>query len=103
MGLLYRKEGAHPPGSRPTSRRGKHDRPGPWLGEAPVDRRRPGSQNSQSPAVLLILVDDVGFGATSPFGGPVPTPALDRLAQNGLRGIGMIPCRIAILAVWFPI
>ena len=28
-----------------------------------------------APNVLLIMPDDVGFGATTPFGGPVPTPA----------------------------
>ena len=37
------------------------------------------------PNVLLILTDDVGFGASSTFGGPVPTPTFDRLARNGLR------------------
>ncbi len=37
-----------------------------------------------SPNVLLILLDDVGFGMCSTFGGPVPTPHLDALAQNGL-------------------
>jgi arylsulfatase A-like enzyme len=38
-----------------------------------------------APNVVLILLDDVGFGATSTFGGPVPTPALDLLAASGLR------------------
>jgi arylsulfatase A-like enzyme len=38
-----------------------------------------------SPNVLLILLDDVGFGMCSTFGGPVPTPHMDRLASNGLR------------------
>ncbi|WP_182869949.1 arylsulfatase [Rhodopirellula sp. JC639] len=38
-----------------------------------------------APNVLIILVDDLGFGATSTFGGPIPTPTLDRLAQAGLR------------------
>ena len=38
-----------------------------------------------APNVLLILTDDVGFGASSTFGGPIPTPTMDRLAQNGLR------------------
>jgi arylsulfatase len=38
-----------------------------------------------APNVVLILLDDVGFGATSTFGGPVPTPALDELAKGGLR------------------
>lgn len=37
-----------------------------------------------SPNVLVILLDDVGFGMCSTFGGPVPTPHLDKLAQNGL-------------------
>ena len=38
-----------------------------------------------SPNVLIILLDDVGFGMASTFGGPVPTPNFDRLAQGGLR------------------
>ncbi|MHB9880230.1 sulfatase-like hydrolase/transferase [Pacificimonas sp. ICDLI1SI03] len=38
-----------------------------------------------APNVLLVLTDDVGFSAASTFGGPVPTPALDRLANQGLR------------------
>jgi arylsulfatase len=35
--------------------------------------------------VLLVMTDDVGFGAASTFGGPVPTPNLDALARHGLR------------------
>ena len=38
-----------------------------------------------SPNVLLILLDDVGFGMCSTFGGPVPTPQMDKLANNGLK------------------
>jgi hypothetical protein len=38
-----------------------------------------------APNILLILTDDVGFGASSTFGGPVPTPTMDRLANEGLR------------------
>src|SRR6266705_198066 len=38
-----------------------------------------------APNVLLILTDDVGFGASSTFGGPIPTATMDRLAQAGLR------------------
>jgi len=37
-----------------------------------------------SPNVLLILIDDAGYGANSLFGGIVPTPALERLARRGL-------------------
>lgn len=37
-----------------------------------------------APNVLIVLLDDVGFGMCSTFGGPVPTPHLDKLAGNGL-------------------
>lgn len=39
----------------------------------------------ESPNVLLIMLDDVGFGMCSTFGGPVPTPHMDKLAGNGLK------------------
>jgi hypothetical protein len=35
-----------------------------------------------APNVLVVLVDDLGFGGTSSFGGPVPTEAFDRIAQR---------------------
>lgn len=38
-----------------------------------------------APNVVIILLDDVGFGQVSTFGGPVPTPELDKLAARGLR------------------
>jgi len=38
-----------------------------------------------APNVLLILLDDLGFGATSTFGGVIPTPTLDKVAADGLR------------------
>jgi arylsulfatase len=38
-----------------------------------------------APNVLLIMTDDVGWGASSTFGGPIPTPAYDKLARAGLR------------------
>ena len=38
-----------------------------------------------APNVLLIMTDDVGFGAPGTFGGVVPTPAMDRIAKAGLR------------------
>src|SRR5581483_2368790 len=37
-----------------------------------------------APNVLLIMTDDAGFGAASTFGGPIPTPNLDRIYQQGL-------------------
>jgi arylsulfatase A-like enzyme len=38
-----------------------------------------------APNVLIILIDDVGFGASSAFGGPISTPHAERLAANGLK------------------
>src|SRR4030081_3383916 len=38
-----------------------------------------------APNVLLILTDDVGFGASSTFGGPIPTPTIDRLGGERSR------------------
>ena len=36
-----------------------------------------------APNVVIVLIDDVGFGATTSFGGPINTPTLDRLAAGG--------------------
>ncbi|MDA0183428.1 sulfatase-like hydrolase/transferase [Solirubrobacter phytolaccae] len=38
-----------------------------------------------APNVLLVLIDDVGFGASSAFGGPCQTPNFERLAKQGLK------------------
>lgn len=38
-----------------------------------------------APNILLVLLDDVGFGHASTFGGPVNTPTLQKLADGGLR------------------
>jgi arylsulfatase A-like enzyme len=38
-----------------------------------------------APNVLVVLLDDAGFGSASVFGGPCRTPAFERLAANGLR------------------
>jgi uncharacterized protein (TIGR03000 family) len=38
-----------------------------------------------APNVLLILLDDAGYGSNSTFGGVIPTPTLDKIAANGLR------------------
>ena len=48
------------------------------------DRRRNGPP-SGAPNVVVVLVDDMGFGAPSTFGGPCRMPAADRLAENGIR------------------
>ncbi|MFJ8746612.1 arylsulfatase [Embleya sp. NPDC127516] len=48
----------------------------------PIPVKRP---PKQAPNVLLILLDDVGFGAAGAFGGPVRTPTAERLANGGLK------------------
>src|SRR5215467_4990156 len=40
---------------------------------------------SHAPNVLIVLIDDVGFGAASAFGGPVATPNIEKLAAKGLK------------------
>jgi arylsulfatase len=48
----------------------------------PITRLRP---PAGAPNVLVILLDDVGFGASSAFGGPCQTPTAERLAKSGLK------------------
>lgn len=50
-------------------------------GQLPTPPRAPNG----APNVVVVLLDDVGFAASQTFGGPIPTPALDRLASEGLR------------------
>lgn len=52
-------------------------------GPAPVVAVR--QAPADAPNVVVILLDDVGFGAASTFGGPAQTPTLERLARSGLR------------------
>jgi arylsulfatase len=40
---------------------------------------------AQAPNVLIVLIDDMGFGQSSTFGGPIHMPTLERLANEGLR------------------
>lgn len=46
---------------------------------------RPITAPQGAPNVLLILLDDAGYGQTGTFGGLIPTPTLDHLAADGLR------------------
>jgi arylsulfatase len=48
----------------------------------PIEPLRP---PDAAPNVLIVLLDDVGFGASSVFGGPCNTPTFERLAADGLR------------------
>ncbi|MDQ6473111.1 arylsulfatase [Flavobacterium sp. LHD-80] len=40
---------------------------------------------AEAPNVIIVLLDDVGFGQTSTFGGLIPTPNLDKLASQGIK------------------
>jgi arylsulfatase A-like enzyme len=48
----------------------------------PIEPLRP---PAGAPNVLVVLIDDCGFGASSAFGGPVTTPTAERLAAQGLK------------------
>jgi arylsulfatase len=48
----------------------------------PIERLLP---PKGAPNVLVVLLDDVGFAASSAFGGPIATPTAERLARNGLK------------------
>src|SRR5260221_260200 len=48
----------------------------------PITQLRP---PNGAPNVLIVLLDDVGFGASSAFGGPCNTPTAERLAVAGLK------------------
>ena len=48
----------------------------------PIEQLRP---PSGAPNVLVMMIDDAGFGASTAFGGPCQTPNAERLAAQGLR------------------
>lgn len=48
----------------------------------PIQQLRP---PKGAPNVLIVLIDDAGFGSSATFGGPCQTPTLDKLAAGGLR------------------
>ena len=50
-----------------------------------------------APNVIIFLIDDIGFGHASTFGGPIPMPTLDRLASQGLQ-VQPLPHDGAVLA-----
>lgn len=58
---------------------------GPTLAESTHVRRvEPNRLPADAPNILIILMDDVGFGVPSTFGGPVNTPTLSALAEEGI-------------------
>ncbi len=60
----------------------KYDAKDPEAQFPPIEPLRP---PVGAPNVLVILLDDAGFGSASAFGGPCDTPNFERLAANGLR------------------
>ena len=58
-----------------------YDAKDPSSGFPPIEPLRP---PAGAPNVLVILLDDVGFGASRAFGGPCETPAAEQLAGSGL-------------------
>ena len=54
----------------------------------------PAKAPAGAPNVVWILLDDVGFGASSTFGGLIQTPTFDYLANNGLRYTNFHTCAI---------
>ena len=59
-----------------------YDAKDPETSFPPIEQLRP---PDGAPNVLVVLIDDCGFGASSTFGGPIDTPTFDRLAGGGLR------------------
>ena len=53
--------------------------------ESEPDWQDPPAAPANAPNVMVILLDDVGFGQPSTFGGLIPTPNLDKLASQGLK------------------
>ena len=56
-----------------------------YLTSDPPQFPQPVAAPQDAPNVVLILLDDTGFGQYSTFGGGVPSPTLDKLASEGLR------------------
>jgi arylsulfatase A-like enzyme len=60
-------------------------RAGLTIKDSQMPRIEPIRPPAGAPNIVIVLLDDVGFGAAGTFGGPVPTPTLDALASEGLR------------------
>ena len=56
-----------------------------YLDSDPAQFPKPVQAPEGAPNILLILIDDCGFGEFSTFGGGIPSPTMDRLAAEGVR------------------
>src|SRR3954452_24186788 len=82
---------------RVTDRSSRHPLPipnSPYEADLPMDAKDPAATfppieplrpPAGAPNVLIVLLDDVGFAASSAFGGPCATPTAERLAADGLK------------------
>lgn len=59
-----------------------YDAKSPDTKNPPIEQLRP---PKGAPNVLIVLIDDAGFGSSSAFGGPCQTPTLEKLASGGLK------------------
>ena len=59
-----------------------YDAKDPATSFPPIEQLRP---PEGAPNVLVVLIDDAGFGSSSAFGGPCNTPNFERLAEKGLK------------------
>ena len=84
-GIHHGRARPHAPSRSQTRRsRGRFpfDAKDPEASFPPIEPLRP---PAGAPNVLVVLLDDVGFGASSAFGGPCQTPTAERLAAGGLK------------------
>ena len=71
-----------PIADRPAPGLTTYDAKDPDTAYPPIEPLRP---PEGAPNVLIVLLDDVGFGASSAFGGPVDMPVAERLAADGVK------------------
>lgn len=58
---------------------------GPTTDRSTSDFPQPVAAPDGAPNIVIIMTDDVGFGAGSTFGGPINTPSMDQLAEEGIK------------------
>jgi len=83
VGVAGEEEGADPT-SLPTPLPPFKGKIGKTYEDSEQDYPQPVQAPEGAPNVVVILIDDLGFGHPSTFGGPIPTPALDSLAAGGI-------------------
>ena len=67
-----------------------------YLDSDPAQFPQPVRAPKGAPNILLILIDDCGFGQYGTFGGGIPSPTMDKLAAEGCATTGFTPPRCAV-------